>query len=81
MRKTQFAAVVVSFLALCSCAQSPEALVKRGNELFKGGKYEEASINFRKAMQKDVNFGWRNSDSAADSKTDRLRWFYGDALL
>jgi tetratricopeptide (TPR) repeat protein len=57
MRKTQFAAVVLSFLALCSCAQSPQALVKKGKDLLKGEKYDEASINFRKAIQKDPNFG------------------------
>src|SRR5437016_1183621 len=57
MRKKQFAAIVLSLLALCSCAQSPEALVKKGNDFLKAEKYEEASINFRKAIQKDVNFG------------------------
>jgi tetratricopeptide (TPR) repeat protein len=57
MKKRQFAAIMLCSLALCSCSQSPQALVKKGNDLLKGGKYEEASINFRKAIQKDGNFG------------------------
>lgn len=48
-------------LALAACTQDPETakrnLLNTGEKYFKAGKYKEASILYRKAIQKDRRFG------------------------
>lgn len=46
-------------LALVStaCLRSPEDYLKRGNQLAAQGKYAEADLNYRKAIQKNGNYG------------------------
>src|ERR1700686_5326303 len=52
---------IVLWLAICvllqSCRQGPAYYVDKGNKLFESGKYSEASLNYRKALQKDPEFG------------------------
>ena len=47
---------VICLLAT-ACNRSPEYYLKLGNDLFNSGKFEEASINYRKAIQKRPKFG------------------------
>lgn len=60
MRSTKQLAVI-ALLAACACTQDPEAakrnLLQTGEKYFKAGKYKEASILYRKAIQKDRRFG------------------------
>ena len=48
-------------LALVSCSRDPNVVKKRylesGNKYFDRGKYKEASIMYRNALQKDMRFG------------------------
>ncbi|MGA2136446.1 MAG: tetratricopeptide repeat protein [Bryobacteraceae bacterium] len=57
----RFLVVVVAVLALVSCSRDPNAAKKRylenGNKYFAKGKYKEASIMYRNALQKDQRFG------------------------
>lgn len=52
---------VLAILALAACTQDPETakrnLLNTGEKYFKAGKYKEASILYRKAIQKDRRFG------------------------
>ncbi len=53
--------VVVAALALVSCSRDPNVAKKRylenGNKYFAKGKYKEASIMYRNALQKDQRYG------------------------
>jgi tetratricopeptide (TPR) repeat protein len=50
------AAVCAVFLAITACT-TKRGYVEKGNILFDQGKYEDAVINYRKAIQKDPNYG------------------------
>lgn len=47
----------VCLFLLVSCGRSPEAYLEKGNSYFTAGKYEEAALNYRKAVSKDARFG------------------------
>jgi len=49
-------AAVACFVALSACT-SKQSYLARGNQLFEAGKYADASINYRKAIQQDPRFG------------------------
>ena len=53
--------LVLSILALVSCNRDPNVVKQRylenGNKYFQRGKYREASIMYRNALQKDALFG------------------------
>ena len=49
--------VVIAFCALSACITSKQSYVKKGNDLYSAGKYADASLNYRKAIQKDPLFG------------------------
>ncbi len=52
------AAIPVLLLALlASCRQSPQEYVAKGNGFFSAGKYDDAIINYKKAIQRDPKFG------------------------
>lgn len=55
------AAILVAVLALGSCSRDPQVVKKRylenGNKYFAKGKYKEASIMYRNALQKDMRYG------------------------
>jgi len=44
-------------LALAGCNRDPQVLVEHGNKFFEREKYKEASIMYRRALQKDARFG------------------------
>jgi tetratricopeptide (TPR) repeat protein len=53
---------VVAFLALAlaagaGCKRSPQSYVEAGNRFFKEGKFEDAALNYRKAIQANANYG------------------------
>src|SRR5579872_5719509 len=53
---------LVLFLALSagivvSCRQSAQQYIAKGNSFFDAGKYDDAAINYKKAIQRDSNFG------------------------
>jgi tetratricopeptide (TPR) repeat protein len=50
-------AFISAILAAYGCISSPKDYVERGNKFFEQGKFEDASLNFRKAIQKDAKFG------------------------
>ena len=53
--------VILAALALVSCSRDPNAAKKRylenGNKYFAKGKFKEASIMYRNALQKDQRYG------------------------
>lgn len=50
-------ALLFLFAALSGCSASKQNLVAKGNQLFAAGKYDEAVLNYRAAIQKDPGFG------------------------
>src|ERR1700737_1274165 len=40
-----------------SCRQSPQQYVAKGNAFYEAGKYNDAIINYKKAIQRDAKFG------------------------
>ena len=49
--------LVVGAGIMVSCRQSPQQYVEKGNNFFTAGKYEDAVINYKKAIQRDPKFG------------------------
>jgi len=49
--------VALSAAIIVSCRQSPEQYVAKGNVFFGAGKYDDAIINYKKAIQGDAKFG------------------------
>jgi tetratricopeptide (TPR) repeat protein len=50
-------AVVIAFCAGTACITTKQGYVSKGNKLYDAGKYADASLNYRKAIQKDPKFG------------------------
>src|ERR1700730_15471837 len=48
---------VVSLIAACGCGATKQDYVAKGNKLFTAGKYADAALNYRVAIQKDKAFG------------------------
>ena len=62
MRSIRIAAtVMVAVLALASCSRDPKVVKQRyldsGNKYFEKGRYKEARIKYKNALQKDMKFG------------------------
>jgi tetratricopeptide (TPR) repeat protein len=49
--------LVASLAASSGCGVSKQGYLAKGNALFAAGKYDDASLNYRKAIQKDLSFG------------------------
>jgi tetratricopeptide (TPR) repeat protein len=49
--------IFVLALSATGCRTSPTQEVKKGNEFFEKGKYQDAELHYRKAIQKDTNSG------------------------
>jgi tetratricopeptide (TPR) repeat protein len=49
--------LILLALASAACLRRPEYYVKRGNQFAAQGKYNEAELNYRNAIQKNANFG------------------------
>ena len=47
----------VSALLAVSCSRSPQSYIEAGNRLYAAGKLEDASLTYRKALQKDPTLG------------------------
>src|ERR1700689_5315042 len=58
-RKLLLLLLVVRLMASCSRDPKVQAqrYVENGNKFFEKGKYKEASIMYRRALQKDLRFG------------------------
>jgi tetratricopeptide (TPR) repeat protein len=54
MRKA--AGLCIALLAITACS-TKVGYVEKGNVLFQQGKYQDAAITYRKAIQKDTNYG------------------------
>lgn len=58
MKKTaSLCASILLLIALPACTLTKQAYLAKGNKLFAAGKYPEAVLNYRKAIQKDPAFG------------------------
>ncbi len=59
MKRIAVAVIVLCSLALltASCRRSPQGYLEKGNQLYAAGKNEEAILNYRKAIQRDAQFG------------------------
>jgi tetratricopeptide (TPR) repeat protein len=53
--KKEVVGVCIVLLAMTACGA--KSYVEKGNVLFQQGKYEAAALNYRKAIQKDENYG------------------------
>jgi tetratricopeptide (TPR) repeat protein len=49
--------LVVSLVALSGCSATKQSYVAKGNKLFAAGKYQDAALNYRAAIQKDAGYG------------------------
>jgi tetratricopeptide (TPR) repeat protein len=81
MRRTVVALVIVSLLGLAGCAQlvadSIEALLKQGIDLFLAGKYDEAISKFLEVIRRDPK-SWTAYLYMARSYIAKASW--GDAI-
>jgi tetratricopeptide (TPR) repeat protein len=57
MRQIASVAVVGWFLTVSACTYTKQNYLAKGNDFFKRGRYMDASLNYRKAIQKDPRFG------------------------
>src|SRR6266542_4397474 len=59
--RMRVAVIVLSILSLVSCSRDPKVIKQRylenGNKYFDKGKYKEAAIMYKNALQKDLRFG------------------------
>jgi tetratricopeptide (TPR) repeat protein len=55
--KTRPAFLLFFGLLLLASCRSPRTYLDRGNNFFAAGKYEDAALNYRQAVQKDKSFG------------------------
>jgi tetratricopeptide (TPR) repeat protein len=70
--------LILTASTMVSCRQSPQDYVAKGNTLFDAGKYQDAILNYKKAIQKDSKFGEAYYRlGLAELKTDQVREAYG----
>ena len=70
-------AVIIAFGAGTACIATKQTYLSRGNKLYDAGKYSDASLNYRKAIQKDPKFGeayYRLGLSAVKQDQPRLAY-------
>jgi tetratricopeptide (TPR) repeat protein len=61
-----------------SCRQTPQQYLARGNAFYEAGKYDDATINYKKAIQRDARFGEGYFRlGLAELKTGHSREAYG----
>src|SRR6202789_1203578 len=48
---------VAALTAICGCSSTKEAYLAKGNKFFAAGKYQDAALNYRSAIQKDADDG------------------------
>ncbi len=49
--------LAVWLIGLTSCGSDPKTYVDRGNKFFDANKYDDAALQYQKALQKNPNFG------------------------
>src|ERR1700720_3413702 len=54
LRSSGAVLVIVACLASLGCSRTQNYYIDRGNALYKAGKYSEAELNYRKAIQKEL---------------------------
>src|ERR1700679_3246012 len=54
--KVRWSIAIAAMLGISGC-RTAESYIGKGNTLFKDGKFAEAELNYRKALQKDPNSG------------------------
>lgn len=54
---TWVCAVIIAFGAGTACIVTKQGYVSKGNKLYDAGKFADASLSYRKAIQKDPKFG------------------------
>ncbi len=61
MKSFKFLLLLLIVMLMASCSRDPKAQAQRylenGNKFFEKAKYKEASIMYRRALQKDLRFG------------------------
>jgi tetratricopeptide (TPR) repeat protein len=80
-RQVCLCALVAVLLSVCGCGTTKQAYIAKGNKLAAAGKYDEAILNYRAAIQKDPAYGeafYRLGIAAM--KADQVRPAY-DALF
>lgn len=79
--------ILASSIAVVSCGRSAQSYVERGNEFYDKGKYDDASINYRKAFQKDPRYGeayfrlGRTAVKTGDARTAYINLTQAEQLL
>src|SRR6266481_4659310 len=61
MKSAKFLLLLLFVILAASCSRDPKVQAQRylqnGNKFFDKGKFKEASIMYRRALQKDLRFG------------------------
>src|SRR5258708_1717732 len=57
MRRQTILIPCCCLLLAVSCGRSPQRYLEKANQYFDAGKYDDAALNYRKAIQKDAAFG------------------------
>ncbi len=57
MTRVCLSVLVVSIVALSACNASKQSYLAKGNKFFAAGKYPDAALNYRAAIQKDAAYG------------------------
>ncbi|MBZ5607395.1 MAG: tetratricopeptide repeat protein [Acidobacteriia bacterium] len=57
MKNLLFASIFFVLALTSSCSRSPASYVNKGNQLLSQGKFDDGVLNYRKAIQKDANYG------------------------
>jgi tetratricopeptide (TPR) repeat protein len=48
---------VAGLTVICGCSSTKQAYLAKGNKFFAAGKYQDAALNYRAAIQKDAGYG------------------------
>jgi tetratricopeptide (TPR) repeat protein len=71
-RSSRFAGIAFPMILMLAGCRSAHNYLEKGNAAFEHGQFEEASLNYRKAIQKDASFGEAYYNAAqADLKLHR----------
>jgi len=69
----KYAIPVFCLIVLAGCSHDPNTYIERGNKYFDAGKYDDAGIQYQKALQKNANYGPAHYRLAlVELKFDRL---------
>ncbi len=57
MSKVSLSVFVASLVVLSGCSATKQSYLLKGNKFFAAGKYQDAALNYRAAIQKDAAYG------------------------